>query len=374
MSDKIKSQAANPTRPKVVIERTYRAEVEELWELWTTQEGFESWWGPEGFRVKVNALEARLGGTLHYDMIADTPEMIEAMKQRGRPSSHEARGRFSEFWPQERLAITHVIDFLPGVNPYESTILVEFFPLGERVRMVITLDPMHNEEFTKMSTMGFSSQLTKLEKRFGGEKGSSARRSKMRELTADLFVSLDGFAAGKDVGPFFGYGGPALDAWVREELSKPQLVLMGRVTYEAMARISASATDEISLRMTDLAKVVFSNTLREPLVWKNSRLVKGPLGAEIAALKQQPGEPLRSIGSLSLVKSLMQLGHVDRLRLMVFPIVLGNDGQEPVFAGYPRTGLELAATRVLDSRLLLLEYRLSSVSQTERASSPKSAT
>jgi hypothetical protein len=89
------------------------------------------------------------------------------MQQMGRPSSHETRGRFSEFSPYERLEITHVIDFLPGVTSYESTMLVEFFPSGESVRMVVTLDPMHDEEFTKMQTMGFTSQLTKLDKRFG---------------------------------------------------------------------------------------------------------------------------------------------------------------------------------------------------------------
>jgi uncharacterized protein YndB with AHSA1/START domain len=170
VSAKSKSAAASASRPKVVIERTYRARAEELWELWTTKQGFESWWGPEGFRVEVHALEARPDGTLHYDMIADTPEMIEAMKQMGRPSSHETRGRFSQIRPRERLAITHVIDFLPGVKPYESTIVVEFFPSGESVRMVITLDPMHDEEFTQMSTMGFTSQLTKLDKQFGAEK------------------------------------------------------------------------------------------------------------------------------------------------------------------------------------------------------------
>ena len=170
MSDKSMSAAASATRPKVVFERTYRARAEELWELWTTKKGFESWWGPEGFRVEVRSLEARVGGTLHYDMIADTPEMIEVMKQMGRPSSHQARGRFAEIRPYERLAITHVVDFLPGVKPYESTMVVEFFPSGESVRMVVTLDPMHDEEFTKMSTLGFTSQLTKLDKRFGGEK------------------------------------------------------------------------------------------------------------------------------------------------------------------------------------------------------------
>jgi uncharacterized protein YndB with AHSA1/START domain len=151
----------------IVLERTYRARVEELWELWTTKEGFESWWGPEGFRVEVHAIEAREGGRLHYDMIADAPEQIEALKQMGHPTSHQTRGRFTEVRPFQRLAITHVIDFLPGVEPYESTMVVELFPSGDRVRMVVTMDPMHNEEFTKMSTEGFTSQLRKLEKRFG---------------------------------------------------------------------------------------------------------------------------------------------------------------------------------------------------------------
>jgi len=76
MSEKNKGATAAANRPKIVIERTYRAAVEELWELWTTKEGFESWWGPEGFRAKVHAIEARGNGKLHYDMIADTPEMV----------------------------------------------------------------------------------------------------------------------------------------------------------------------------------------------------------------------------------------------------------------------------------------------------------
>jgi dihydrofolate reductase len=109
--------------------------------------------------------------------------------------------------------------------------------------------------------------------------------------------------------------------------------------------------------MTELPKVVFSSTLKEPLVWKNTRLVKDSVADELRALKQQPGEPLRSIGSISLVKSMMQFGLVDRLRLIVFPVVLGVVGREPIYAGYPRTGLELIDTKVLDSRLIVLEYR-----------------
>src|SRR5262245_34782288 len=62
MSDKSTSAMASAARPKVVIERTYRARARELWELWTTKVGFESWWGPEGFRVNVRTLDPHLGG------------------------------------------------------------------------------------------------------------------------------------------------------------------------------------------------------------------------------------------------------------------------------------------------------------------------
>jgi uncharacterized protein YndB with AHSA1/START domain len=153
---------------KIVIERTYQARLEEVWNLWTTKQGFESWWGPQGFRADVHVLDARVGGELHYDMVADSAEMIAAMKQMGRPASHPTHARFTELKPHERLTITNVIDFLPGVATYESVIGVDFAAQGDRVRMVVTLDPMHSEEFTKMQEQGFTSQLTKLDTRFGG--------------------------------------------------------------------------------------------------------------------------------------------------------------------------------------------------------------
>jgi dihydrofolate reductase len=178
-----------------------------------------------------------------------------------------------------------------------------------------------------------------------------------RELTADLFISLDGFASGVDQPPYFGYFGPDLEVWVHRHLNEPQVILMGRVTYEALAGFSATGTDEVSLRMTRLPKVVFSSTLHEPLAWKNTRIVKGALADEITALKGQPGDPLRSIGSIRLVKGLIQSQLIDRLRLMIFPLILGRAGREPVFADYAQVGLELIENKVLDSRLLLLEYR-----------------
>jgi dihydrofolate reductase len=177
------------------------------------------------------------------------------------------------------------------------------------------------------------------------------------ELTADLFVSADGYALGENAGPYFGYGGPELNEWIEGQLGQPHLDVMGRVTYKAMAAMSAAADDPAGDRMTAQPKAVVSSTLREPLTWPNTRLIAGDASTAIATLKQESDVPLRTVGSLTLVRSLFGLNLVDRLRLAVFPLVLGPDGREPWFAGYQRAGLDLLASTVLDGRIALLEYR-----------------
>ncbi|MBX3197984.1 MAG: SRPBCC domain-containing protein [Labilithrix sp.] len=151
---------------KVVLERTYRATIEDIWDLWTTKQGFESWWGPQGFRVEVHELDARPGGALRYDMIADAPEMVASMKKAGMPPSHPTRSRFTEVRPRERIVLTNVIDFLPGVATYESRIEVDFAAVDDRIRMVVVLDAMHSDAVTKMQAQGFTSQLEKLDARY----------------------------------------------------------------------------------------------------------------------------------------------------------------------------------------------------------------
>ena len=150
----------------ITIERTYRASLHDVWELWTTKDGFESWWGPQGFRADVHEIDARQGGVLRYDMVADSAEMIAAMKQMGRPSSSSVNVRFAELKPKSRLVLRSVIDFLPGVEPYENDIAVEFTPIGDSVRMIVTVHAYHSEDFTKMAVQGMTSQLTKLDQRF----------------------------------------------------------------------------------------------------------------------------------------------------------------------------------------------------------------
>lgn len=151
----------------LVIERTYAARPEELWDLWTTKDGFESWWGPQEFRADVHTIEPRQGGALHYDMVPDTTEAIAAMEGMGAPTRQPCRGIFSEFRLHERLVLIQVIDFLPGVIPYNSTIGVDFFAVVPgSVRMVVTLSQMHDAATTGMQREGFLSQLSKLDKRY----------------------------------------------------------------------------------------------------------------------------------------------------------------------------------------------------------------
>jgi uncharacterized protein YndB with AHSA1/START domain len=149
-------------KPPVVVERSYTGTPIELWELWTTKEGFESWWGPEGFRVEVKTIDPRVGGKLIYDMIADTPEMVAAMKESGMPLTHSTHGTFAEVEPNKRLRVLYIIDFVPGQSPYENNIVAELIPQGASVTMRVSIDAHPQDEWTQRSAQGFNSQLTKL--------------------------------------------------------------------------------------------------------------------------------------------------------------------------------------------------------------------
>ena len=152
------------SRRQIRIERIYNASMEDVWEMWTTKDGIESWWGPEGFSVKVRRLDLRPGGELHYAMTATAPPQIEFMKKAGMALTTEARLTYAEVTPPERLAYTHLADFIPGVEPYEVAHVVELTTTGDRVRLVLTFDAMHDEEWTQRAATGWEMELGKLAK------------------------------------------------------------------------------------------------------------------------------------------------------------------------------------------------------------------
>ena len=146
----------------MTLERTFDASIDEVWDLWTTKEGIESWWGPDGFAVKVLKLDLRPGGLLLYTMTAIGPDQIAFMKNAGMPLASETRVTYTEVDPPRRLAYSTLADFIPGVEPYDVTTAVDLYSISHGVRLVLTQDAMHDENWTNMAVMGWESELGKL--------------------------------------------------------------------------------------------------------------------------------------------------------------------------------------------------------------------
>jgi dihydrofolate reductase len=173
------------------------------------------------------------------------------------------------------------------------------------------------------------------------------------ELMIDLISSLDGYAAADGWPGLWGMGGPEYLAWLDEQ--EEHTILMGATTYRLMSGMAEEEPEAIA-QLGEMPKIVFSSTLAPPLGWANSDLVSGDAVAAVRDLKQRHPLPMRTLGSLALGRSLLAAGLVDRLRLVVFPVINGATGRERLFDGYPDVRLDLLEARTFDGRLQLLDY------------------
>ena len=153
---------AQPARRRITLQRDFHATLAEVWDLWTTKDGIESWWGPDGFRVEVRSLDLRPGGELRYGMIAVVPGMVDFMKKNGMPAVSETLVRYRKIVLQARLAYVNVVDFVPGVTAYDVDTVVEFSAANGVVHLKLTLDPMHDDLWTQRAAMGWEMELGKL--------------------------------------------------------------------------------------------------------------------------------------------------------------------------------------------------------------------
>ena len=111
-----------------------------------------------------------MGGTFGYTMTATAAPQVEFMKKAGMPVATHHRGSFTAIEPERRLAFNFPVDFVPGVAPYPVETTVEIFPAADGVRLLVTIDPMHDAHWTDMSAKGWEMQLGRLE-------GSLAKRT-----------------------------------------------------------------------------------------------------------------------------------------------------------------------------------------------------
>jgi uncharacterized protein YndB with AHSA1/START domain len=159
----MKNPAPTKRRAQFSIERTYAAPILDVWDLWTTKAGIESWWGPEGFDVMVTSIDSRPGGQLVYLMTATAPQQVAFMKQQGMPLSTECKVTYTEVSPPFRLAYKTLTDFVPDVAPYEVATVVELQTTTDGVKITVTSQAMHDDVWTERARAGHESQMRKLD-------------------------------------------------------------------------------------------------------------------------------------------------------------------------------------------------------------------
>lgn len=155
--------ATLPIGEVFTMTRRFRVPVADLWDLWTTARGIERWWGPPGFAVTVQSIDLRAGGQLHYTMSAQAPEMVAFMQTNGMPVDTKAQISYAEVSPLQRLAYSHLVDFVPGVAPYHTALAVDFTTQGDDAEMHLTFQRMHDAEWSERQRMGWQLELDKLE-------------------------------------------------------------------------------------------------------------------------------------------------------------------------------------------------------------------
>jgi len=177
----------------------------------------------------------------------------------------------------------------------------------------------------------------------------------MPELLIDFITSLDGYGAADGWPGWWGLEGPEYLGWLGEAPEKDYTLLMGATTYRLMSGFAAEGepgTDALA----GLSKVVFSSTLREPLSWPNTQLIARDAVEAVREMKDKGSRSMRTIGSLTLCRSLLNAGLVDRYRVVIFPVITGATGRDRIYDGYPDVALDMIGSRTFDGRIQLVEY------------------
>jgi uncharacterized protein YndB with AHSA1/START domain len=144
------------------IERVVAASPERVWGLWTTASGIEQWWAPDGFRTDVQQLELAEGSELVYTMTATAPEQVAFMEQNGMPLTTESRKTFTEIRKPNRLAYISLIDFVPDHEPYDHLTVVDLDEIDDGTRVLMTVEPMHDQVWTERLVAGRANELDNL--------------------------------------------------------------------------------------------------------------------------------------------------------------------------------------------------------------------
>jgi dihydrofolate reductase len=190
------------------------------------------------------------------------------------------------------------------------------------------------------------------------------------QLTVTTFLSVDGVYQGpggpdEDRSGGFDRGGwlvphfdEATGQFMDEIFKEVDAFLLGRRTYEIFAASWPNSTDPndpVAQSLNTLPKYVASNTLQNPQ-WANTSVLEGDLASAIQELKDRDGRELQVHGSGRLVQFLLANDLVDRLNLLVFPVIVGAGRRLFPDSGIA-TGLALEESRRTPSGVTISVYR-----------------
>ncbi len=178
----------------------------------------------------------------------------------------------------------------------------------------------------------------------------------MRQVTLQMSMSLDGYVASDREHPAASVPEDAeLVGWKLDRVAKAGAHLMGRTTYQEMAAYWPTSTHPYAVPMNDIPKVVFSRTLSQGS-WATTRIARGDLAAEIAALKQEPGPDVMAHGGASFAAALAARGLIDEYCLVIQPAAVGRG--QALFAELPAAlPLELIEARSFECGVVVHLYR-----------------
>jgi len=188
----------------------------------------------------------------------------------------------------------------------------------------------------------------------------------MRKVVVFMNLTLDGvmqapWRPDEDLRGDFQHGGWAAPYGAMQEagdsIAHTGALLLGRRTYEALYDYWPKQTDNpITEMLNNTQKYVASTTLREPLPWINSTLLKDDVPGKVTGLKARRGKDLLVMGSGELMQALMKHNLIDRYVLLIHPLILGS-GQRLFADRSPFAALQLVHAKMTTTGVVVVTYQ-----------------
>jgi dihydrofolate reductase len=167
---------------------------------------------------------------------------------------------------------------------------------------------------------------------------------------------LEGFRLG---GWFGKFGGKDMEQWGKvflDEALSAEALLLGRRSDQWFAERWLTRTGEWADRLNSMPKYVVSSTI-DTARWGNSTVLKRDVVDEVSKLRAELHGDVVVYASYQLARTLIEHDLVDEIRLVVFPVLLG-DGERLFGSTSDLKPMRLVNSQTLGDGLVFVTYEL----------------